>query len=261
MKKAQSLPILEEASSHWERAFLLFASVDNPDTSISLSDLPKGLARQFFCLFTITFERQIFSRSKVSFLPTHLFLQATQLLQDLTTEKRPLWLLLLCGLFEPPGRDIIMLHWSPLRKEIPESTDGISLERIIPKRTDGLSEGIISRGTAVGIIPNGTDFLSTEGIFQCAKNWVLDKFSSSLKVFHENALNLWKLDFSPRCTFFLIRGSCTKRDGGCKFSHERVNVAHCSAKIAVSFTQPIYRIKMEANVNRSYSKSAQFLLV
>ena len=172
LKKAHSLPILEKAASHWEKAFLLFASVDNPNTSISLSDLQKGLARQFFCLFTIAFEPKIFSRSKVSFLPTHLFLQATQLLQDLTSEEHPPWLYMLCGLFEPPGRDTIVLPWSPLRKEIPE----------------------------------GADSLSTEGIFQYARRWILDKFSSSIRVFDETAQNLLKSEFNPSCVFFLIRG-------------------------------------------------------
>ena len=172
LKKAHSLPILEKAASHWEKAFLLFASVDNPNTSISLSDLQKGLARHFFCLFTIAFEPKIFSRSKVSFLPTHLFLQATQLLQDLTSEEHPPWLYMLCGLFEPPGRDTIVLPWSPLRKEIPE----------------------------------GADSLSTEGIFQYARRWILDKFSSSIRVFDETAQNLLKSEFNPSCVFFLIRG-------------------------------------------------------
>ncbi|KGO54138.1 DNA helicase, UvrD-like, C-terminal [Penicillium expansum] len=210
---------LEKLGAQWKSLLLLMDDFDDIDQPASVKHLDKGLLKDVFCLFVISFEPSVFTKQKIEHLPMDIVIRVGKLLQDFYAQNQYslTCLAMSCGIFTNPKQEnqTILLHWSPLRTYTATPLDGSS----------------------------------SENLLDIAKDFIQDKFAAALTQFHENAYSLMKRDFPPTCFQQLYEGFCSKlKANECFWGHEKptaefaISKLNCLLTVAEVFARltPIY---------------------
>ncbi|KAJ5519217.1 DNA helicase UvrD-like C-terminal [Penicillium expansum] len=73
---------LEKLGAQWKALLLLMDDFDDIDQPASVKHLDKGLLKDVFCLFVISFEPSVFTKQKIEHLPMDIVIRVGKLLQD-----------------------------------------------------------------------------------------------------------------------------------------------------------------------------------
>ncbi|KAJ5778909.1 hypothetical protein N7457_006629 [Penicillium paradoxum] len=193
---------LESLGAQWKALFLLIDDLDDMDVSTSSKNLDKGLLKDIFCLFVISFEPSVFIKNQVEYLPMDIMIRAGRLFHEFDSGNQYSLnaLAMTCGIFTNPKQEsqTLLLHWSPLRSYTVTSLEGSSFESLL-------------------------------GI---AKDFMQDKFAAALAQFHESAFSLMKDEYPMTCFYQLNRGYCAKhKTNECPWWHEKPTLEFAVAKL------------------------------
>ncbi|KAJ5674702.1 uncharacterized protein N7477_004636 [Penicillium maclennaniae] len=204
LQSSRSTP-LEKTALQWLSIFNLIDDYEGKSAQASFKSLGASpILVDFFSLFSIVYQSEIklLERDKLMNLPMDILTHVIRLIQNMEFGelKDSEGLMLVCGLWSSPknSNQMTVLPWSPLR------TDGLQM----------------------------LEDMSLEALLTQARQWIRERFFSTVEAFQSVAFNLFKDLFPRRCKHFLYRGTCLKaRAGECHFFHEKPSHDDCFLKL------------------------------